>query len=313
MDTSEEDVRRPVALMIFAVLAVLGLVVTFVLGRDGDEEPSQAQQQVATSVAVVQDELSNLPGVRAVEVTSTTGCLDDCTEAGSSYLATVQLRLDVTAQQISAVVSAHDESALQNVGLAAVPTTLMLTPTTTLRVSSVHYGFGVTQAEAFLSAATGPANVQVEYGPPTAGESPLLTVAAILPGMVCDNADTAMAQVVPSVGAAAYDGGIPFGAVRFDCGSVALEAGIASGAVYQTGWTQAATSVDRVCRENGCGQSFGVLQDVSVVFEGGSTQVVVELNDGQQLPPDDLAAMQAAVDALVAAGAVNPQLVLENY
>lgn len=310
---TDDEARRPVALMTFAVLAVLGFMVTLVLGVTDSGAPAEPDQPDISIAASIEQDLNSLPGVNSVEVTNAIECLGTCAETHQNYLAEVDLRPDVTPKQLSAIVSAHDEIAPAKVGLSEVPITLAVSSDKTLSVASVHYGFGVTQAEAYLAAAKASAGVDVGYGPAAPGESPLLTIAADLPGLVCDNADAAMSQVVPAVSAAATAGGIPFGTVRFDCGAAELEAGIAAGSVYQPGWTQAATAVDRVCRASGCGDSSGAIVNLVVAFEDSSTTVVLEINDGQQVPPTDLATVQGVVDSLVAAGAANPQLDLNNY
>lgn len=313
MVISDEVDRRPVALMTFAVLAVLGFIVTLILGARDAGSPARPRQPDADVAAGIQDELSGLPGVRAAEVSNTIECLNDCSQTHQNYVANVSLRSDVTPQEISAIVSTHDEIAPEEVGLAAVPITLALSPDKTLSVASVHYGFGVTQAEAYLAAVDASGGVRVAYGPPATGQSPLLTIEANLPGLVCGNADAAMSQVVPAVSAAAAAGGIPFSTVQFDCGTAKLEAGIAAGSAYQPGWTQVATSVDRVCRESACGETTGVVMDVAVSFQDSSTTVTVELNDGQYLSTASLETFHEIVDKLVAAGAANPQLDLKNY
>lgn len=308
-----DDTGRPVALMTFAVLAVIGFIATVVLGARGSSAPAQPQQPDIAIAAEIEGELSSLSGVQAADVSNTVECVDDCNETRQKYLATVELRPDVTPQQISEVVSTHDMIAPSKVGMSAVPITLLLAPDKILSVASVHYGFGVTQADAYLTAASASAAVDAAYGPPAIGESPLLTVAADLPGLLCENVDAAMAQVVPAVSAAAAAGGIPFGTVQLECGSAELEAGIAAGAVYQQGWAQAAKALDRLCRDRGCREPSGELHDVYVAFEDSSTVVTVELNDGQQLPPADLVTLQGVVDSLSAAGAANPQLDLNNF
>lgn len=309
---SGDETGRPVALTTFAVLAVLGFVATVVF-TFMDRAPANPQQPDAVIAAEVETDLAGLAGVEAVEVTNTIECVKTCRETRQTYLATVQLRPDVTPKQISAIVSTHDAVAPPIVGINELPMILEVSPDKTLSVAAVHYGFGVTQADAYLAAVKASAGVAVGYGPPAVDESPLLTIDATLPGLVCSNADTAMSQVVPAVSAAATAGGIPFGTVRFDCGAAVLEAGIAAGAVYQPGWSQVATSVDRLCREENCGEPAGVLLDAYVAFEDSSTVVTVVLNDGQQLPASDAAKLHAVVDALSAAGAANPQLDLSNY
>lgn len=312
MATREDGTPRPVAVMVFGVLAVLGFIVTGILSGytvDPSDAPSQPDQAIA---AQIEQELDNLEGVKRAQVIDTVECIDDCSETRRSYGAKVELRASATAEQISAVVAKHDEIAPSQVGMQDLPITLMLTPDKTLKVAPVHYGFGVTQAAAFLSASAASAQVAVDYGPPSSGESPLLSIAANVPGLVCENADAALAQVVPALSSAATAGGISFSSVRFDCGAAKLEAGIAAGSVFQPTYSAAATAVDRISRDIE-GFDTGVVRELSVAFDGVSTILTVELNDGQQVGPELLDEFDSIIESLTTAGAADPQLDLKNY
>lgn len=312
----EDDAGRPVALVVFAVLAALGFCVTVVLGVTGSDSPDRLEQPDPAVAASIEEELSALPGVESAAVVNSIDCVDDCSQTPREYSATVALSADVTAAQISEIVRVHDAVAPAKVGLDAVPISMLVAADKVLNVDSVHYGFGVTQADAYLAAIDADAGIEAAYGPPGAGESPLLTVAAVVSEPACDGADAAMAQVVPAVSAAAAAGGIPFGTVQLSCGpqsAVALEAGIAAGAQYHAGWTEAATSIDRLCSQQTCGDEIGGLHDVYVDFVDSSTVVTVHLNDHQSLAAEDLATLHGVVDALSEAGAANPQLDLQNY
>lgn len=308
-----DEEKRPVALVAFGVLAILGFVMTMLLGANEGHRGSMPPRPDPAIAAGIENDLSTLPGVKGIEVSNAIECFDDCEQTRHHYLATIKLTADVTPQEISAIVAAHDQIAPSRVGLNTVAMRMTLSSGNTLDVAAVHYGFGLTQAEAFLAATAASSTVNVAYGPPNIGESPLLTIKTSLPGLVCELVDPALSQVVPAVSAAAVAGGIPFATVSFDCGSVSLQAGIAAGTDFHPGWTEAATTIDRMCRDHGCGKADGTVNDIYIAFNDGTTMVTVELKDGQNLASYDLAKLHGVVDALSFAGAANPQLNLQNF